>query len=447
MVRTSRAVWWGALTALLVGIVAFGSGMAVALYWGNTLPMAAWIGPASAAQLTTPGDIRQDFKVYWETWNLVEKNFYRRAPLQHQQMVYASIQGMLKSLGDDYTVFQPPDVAEQSRVWMSGEWEGIGAYIEWKNGQLAIIAPIEGSPAEQAGLKPGDIVLKVDDAELSPQLAKLDANAATEKARGMIRGPKGTNVKLTILRPGTKEQLVLTIKRAALPEISVRGKMLDNGVAYIQLTTFTGTTTSQLDKALKALLPKHPRSIILDLRNNPGGLVTSAQEVIGRFVNGGTALYEQFGNGTTEEKAVLRSTTDPKAFDVPMVVLINGGSASAAEIVAGALRDRQRATMIGEKSFGKGSVQSIEQLSDNSSARITIAHWLTPAHAEIHKIGIMPKYVVPMATDEKYHVSLPQVLPVDPTSTNDSQLWWAIKVLTTKETPPPPPPTPTPAPK
>ena len=446
MVRTSRAIWWGALSSLIVGVFSFAGGLTVALYWGSTLPLANVLGPARGAQSATPSDVRQHFKVYWETWNLVERSFYRKTPLDQRDMVYASIEGMLKSLGDDYTFFQRPDDAEKSRISMAGQFEGIGAYIEHKDGKIRIVAPIEESPAERAGLLAGDIVLRVNDAELTALVADLDANAATQKAVSLIRGPKGSAVKLLVLRPATNQQLEFTITRDAVPETSVRAKLLANGVAWIQISGFKGTTTGELDKALKKLLPRNPRGIVLDLRNNGGGLLTTAQEILGRFLDGGVALYEEFGSGRVEEKPVIRGMSDPKAYDIPMVVLINAGSASASEIVAGALGDRGRAVLLGEKSFGKGSVQSIERLSDSSSARITIAQWLTPNRSEIHKVGITPKHVVPYAADAKYRLELPQKLSTDPISVDDSQLWWGVKLLTSAETPPPPPP-PTPTPQ
>jgi carboxyl-terminal processing protease len=439
MVRTSRAIWWGALASLLVGFLSFASGMAVALQWGNTLPLANILGPARGAQRATPGDLQQNFKVYWETWNLVERSFYRTEPLDHQEMVYASIEGMLRSLEDDYTFFQRPEAAEQTRASMSGKFEGIGAYIEARDGKILIVAPIEGSPAERAGLLPGDVVLKVDTAEMAPLVADLEAGDATQKAVSLIRGPKGSTVTILVYRPSTEREIEFVITRDTIPEITVRGTLLDGDIAWVQLTGFKGTTTSELDKVLNKLLAEEPRGIVLDLRNNGGGLLTTAQEVLGRFLDGGLALYEEYGSGKVEEKPVLRASGDPRAFDIPMVVLINNGSASASEIVAGALRDRGRAVLIGEKSFGKGSVQSVEHLSDDSSARITVAHWFTPRRTEIHKVGLTPEHVVLPATDEQYTLELPQRWPNDPPSVSDAQLWWAVRMLATEETPPPPP--------
>lgn len=436
MVRRSWAIWWVVCSSLLVGILAFVGGAATALYAGSALPFSTVIGPASAIQLSTPGDLRSNFRVYWETWNLVERNFYRKEPLDQQEMVYASIEGMLKSLGDEATFFQRPEVAEKTRESMSGKFEGIGAYIEWKDGQLRIIAPIEDAPAERGGILAGDVILAVNGAELAPLLVDLDAAAATQKAAGLIRGPQGTPVKLLILRPNTDEPIEFTIIRDAVPVISVRGKVIDGDIAYIQITEFKATTVSELDKTLRKLLVEEPKGVILDLRNNPGGLLTSAQEVLGRFLDGGTALYEEWSDGTLEAKTVMRNASDPKMFDIPMVVLVNEGSASASEIVAGALRDRDRASLLGEKTYGKGSVQSIERLSDDSSARITIAHWLTPNKHEIHHISIMPQYQVLYETEEKYHVPFPVGRPNDPQSANDSQLWWARKMLISGETPP-----------
>jgi len=443
MVRVSRAMVVGAFVSTIVACIAFIGGIAVALRWGNALPVVAALGPVGAAQRQTPNNVEDTFRVFWEVWGLVDDKFYHTEPIDYQKMTYGAINGMLKSLGDDYTLFEEPEDAAQTRERMSGQFEGIGAYVEFKDGKLLIVSPIEESPAEKAGIQAGDQVLKVDGVELAPQLEGLDANDASRKAANLIRGPKGTSVNLTIFRSSSNETLELSITRDAIPLISVRQKMLAGNIAYVQLSEFKETTTDELDRALTDVLAQEPAGLILDLRNNPGGLLSTAREALGRFLPGGVALKEQFSDGSTDVLEVIRDGNAPRAFDVPMVVLTNGGSASASEILAGALRDRGRATLVGEKTFGKGSVQSVERLSDGSSARITIAHYLTPNDHEVHKIGISPDVYVPFLQDEQYTVDLPQLRPIDPEAVNDSQLWWALKVLTSSERPSFPTPTPT----
>jgi len=446
MVRTSRAVAAGVLVGSLVVALAFIAGLAVALRWGDSLPqpLVAALEPVSGTRASAPAGVRDRFGVFWEVWNKVDSKFYRTEPLDYQAMTYGAIRGMLQSLGDDYTVFEEPIDAEQSRERMSGQFEGIGAYVEWKDGKLLIVSPIEESPAEKAGILPGDQVLKVDGKELAPRLEGLDAAEAAREAARIIRGPKGSTVELTIFRSSSNETLQIPIVRDAIPLISVRAKLLDSNLAYVSVSGFNETTTAELDRALEEVLAAKPAGLILDLRNNPGGLLASAQEVLGRFVRDGVALREQFSSGRVEELPV--SSKDVGAYDIPMVVLINNGSASASEIVAGALRDHERALLLGEKTFGKGSVQAVEQLSDGSSVRITIARWLTPDGAEIHKVGIEPDYYVPLLQEEQYKVELPQKRPSDAASVNDAQLWWAIKLLTGDQRPSFPQPTPTPVP-
>jgi carboxyl-terminal processing protease len=435
MVRTSRAFLVGALVSGLIAVLAFVSGMAVALRWGDRLSLVAAAGSTSAAQHGTPDKAEADFRVFWEVWNLVDSKFYTKEPLDYRKMTYGAIEGMLKSLGDDYTFFEEPKAADQTRERLSGQMEGIGAYVEHKDDKLLILSPIEGSPAEKAGLLAGDQILKVDDTEMSAFLEGVQGPEAARKAATLIRGEKGTSVKLLIFRESSNTTFELSIVRDSVPLISVRSYLLDGNVAYVQVSEFKDTTTGELDKALKTLLAQKPKGLILDLRNNPGGLLTSGREMLGRFLPGGTALREEFSDGRVEELEILRDSDAADALEIPMIVLVNNGSASASEIVAGALHERQRATLVGEKTFGKGSVQSIEPLSDGASARITIAHWLTPKGTEIHRKGIEPDYYVPFQQDDQYLVTFPPRSPIDPTSAKDSQLWWAIKMLTSQERP------------
>jgi carboxyl-terminal processing protease len=329
MIQRSRALALSAVVAVVVGLVAFAAGFVVALQWGNTLPIALTSNQTASAQRTTPSELQADFDVFWDVWNLVDRKFYHTEPLQRQRMVYGAIDGMLKSLGDDYTVFEDPDAAASTRERISGQFEGIGAYIDYTKGALTIVSPIEESPAEKAGLKAGDLVVKVDSNELAPLLDGLDRAEATRKAANLIRGPRDSTVRLTILRPATNETLEFTITRDAVPLRSVRSKMLDGDIAYIQISEFKETTTAELDRALNEVLPQQPKGIILDLRNNPGGLLVTAQEVLGRFLPDGVALIEEFGDGRSHPLKVQRSGSAPGVFDIPMVVLVNGGSASA----------------------------------------------------------------------------------------------------------------------
>lgn len=432
MVRTSRAITLGAFVALAVGVVAFFSGWATARAVGTT-PLDSLMARVGNQEVrrTTPGDAREEFAVFWQVWDLVQAEFYRQEPLDRQGLVYGAIRGMLGALGDEYTTFQEPDLAAQSRESMQGKFEGIGAYLAMREGEVVIDRPFKRSPAAAAGLLTGDVVVAVDGQPLAPLIEGLDDAEATAKAATLIRGPKGSVVTLTLRRPPATATFDVAITRDEVPIISVNAQLLDGGVAYIQITEFKATTTQLLDEAIRELAPQRPASIVLDLRNNPGGYLTTAQEVLGRFYDG-VALYERENGGVVKELGTIAGPADTRLFDLPMVVLINGGSASASEIVAGALRDRRpNTTLLGEQSYGKGSVQNIHQLRDGSSARITIAHWLTPDRDEIHRIGISPEYEVVASEDPQY--SVPCVAerqpPAGQPTCGDAQLASGLQLL------------------
>jgi carboxyl-terminal processing protease len=347
---------------------------------------------------------------------------------------------MLAALDDEYTSFQEPEVAAQINESMQGRFEGIGAYLRFEAGMIMIDRPFRRSPAERAGLQSGDIIVAVDGEPLDALIAGLPEGEATAAAAGKIRGPKGSTVTLSVRRPPAEEPFELAIVRDEVPMITVNAELLADGVAYIQITEFKASTTEQLDEALRELIPQRPTSIVLDLRNNPGGFLQTAREVLGRFYSG-VALYENENGGVVKELSTINGPPDAQLYDLPMVVLINGGSASAAEIVAGALRDvRPNTTLLGEKSFGKGSVQNIHQLRDGSSARITVAHWLTPDRSEINRIGITPEHLV--AASEESEFVVPCVAERRPsegqTGCSDAQLAWSLRLLAGN----PPPPTP-----
>jgi carboxyl-terminal processing protease len=405
MVRISRALAYGAVTALLVGVLSFFGGWVTARTVGSSPIDTFFTSVANVGvRAQTPQDAREQFAVFWQVWDLVQSEFYHQQPLDSQKLVYGAIRGMLEALDDQYTTFQEPDLAAQSRESMQGSFEGIGAFLRLSEGEIQIDRPIKGSPAIKAGLQTGDVIVAVDGEALGPLIAGLSDAEATARAATKIRGPKGSVVTLSIRRAPDSQPFDVQITRDEVPIITVNAQMLDNGVAYIQITEFKATTTQLLDDSLREIIPQSPRSIVLDLRNNPGGFLTTAQEVLGRFYDG-VALYEEENDGVVKELSTIAGPADVQIYDVPMVVLINGGSASAAEIVAGALRDRRAGTtLLGEKSFGKGSVQNIHQLRDGSSARITIAHWFTPDRSEINGIGITPQYQVLASDDAQYGV-------------------------------------------
>lgn len=441
MIRTSRALTVGAIVALSVGLIAFAAGWVAARVVGTTPvdTLLAGIG-SQGARSETPADVRAQFAVFWEVWNLVDAEFYRQEPVDDQRLVYGAIRGMLTALDDEYTTFQEPDLAAQSRESMQGKFEGIGAYLAVREGEIVIDRPIKGSPAMEAGLLAGDVIVAVDGQPLAPLIAGLSDGEASARAATRIRGPKGSVVTLTLRRPPASEAFEVAITRDEVPIISVNAEMLDDGVAYIQITEFKATTTQLLDEAIRELAPQQPKSILLDLRNNPGGYLTTAQEVLGRFYDG-VALYERENGGVVKELRTIGGPADTRLFELPMVVLINGGSASAAEIVAGALRDsRPNTRLLGEQSFGKGSVQNIHQLSDGSSARITIAHWLTPNRDEIHRIGITPEYQVAASEAPEYSVPCvaERVPPEGRQECSDAQLASGLQLLAGQSLPAPP---------
>src|SRR5262245_52098632 len=445
MTTTYQIFKRGLIAVVLLG-VGFAGGWLSAVIFGGRIPfsgdIAAYLGPGLGANQGTPQQLRDQFGVFWEVWNLVENEFYHRQPIDRTRMIRGAINGMLASLDDQYTVYQEPDLASQTNDHMQGTLEGIGAYIRIGDGKAYIDKVFKDSPAQRAGLLQNDEIVNVDGVDIPALIAGLDVNQSAVKVAAKIRGPRGTTVKMTLRRDAGGATFDVTIVRAQVIVGSVDSQML-GGLAYIRIGEFKATTTREFDAALRELLPQNPKGIILDLRNNPGGFLINAQDVLGRFYDG-VALYEENGAGQLQELHVNVGPPDVRAFDTPLVVLVNGSSASASEIVAGALRDARAATyLLGEKTFGKGSVQNIHTLSDGGSARITIAHWLTPHHDAIHKIGIMPQYVVPYAEDASSPT--PCVAdrrpPAGQTTCADTQLAAAIRLLATGQAPAPTTPT------
>jgi carboxyl-terminal processing protease len=318
-----------------------------------------------------------------------------------------AISGMLDALGDQHTSYVDPDQYMQANMSMDGEYEGIGAWVDTGTEYLTIISPMPNSPAEEAGLIPGDQVIWIDGEDMTG----LDGSLVIRK----VLGPAGSKVVLTIRREGEMELFDVTIIREKITVPSVESRMLEDNIGYVQIITFGADTRAELRDNLKSLLDQDPDGLIVDLRYNGGGFLQTAVAVASEFIAKGVILYEDYGydEGLTEHKALRGGL----ATEIPLVLLVNEGSASAAEIVAGAIQDNQRGPLVGATTFGKGSVQNWIELSDNQGAvRVTIARWLTPAERQIHEIGLTPKYLVEF-TEEDYQDEL------------DPQLDKAIEVL------------------
>jgi carboxyl-terminal processing protease len=346
-------------------------------------------------------------QVLSEVWDLVESEFYGELP-PPEERVYGAIRGMLGTLDDDYTSFIEPSIAEINRTDASGSFEGIGALVSMNEDDiLEIVRPFEDQPADKAGLLPGDMVLAVDSESI--------VGYGIYEAITLIRGPEGTTVVLTIQRGTGTEAFDVAIVRARIDIPIVESRMLEETIGYVSLFDFSAQATLQLETAIQELQDQGANGLILDLRGNPGGFLDQAVRVSDVFLDEGLVLIERSSDGRVRE---FTSTRDGVALDIPLVVLVNGGSASASEIVAGAIQDRGRGVLIGETTFGKGSVQLPHTLSDGSELRVTIARWFTPNDRAIHGEGLAPDIEVTLT-------------PEDLEADRDPQLERAIEYLKT----------------
>jgi carboxyl-terminal processing protease len=334
-----------------------------------------------------------DFSIFWRAWDLVEKNFDGK--IDYTNMVYGAVKGMVSSLGDPYTAFLTPDEASKLEDDLSGTVSGIGAEIAVKNNKITVVAPIDGSPAKKAGVLAGDIITKIDDTSTEG----MDVNTAVTK----IRGQAGTKVKLTIQRGTDTKEFEITRDKVTVK--SVESEIKNNNIGYVSISRFDDSTTTDLRNALNDFQAKGIKKIILDLRDNPGGYLDQSVSVASEFVGKGVIVSEKkdFQGGQKNDYNALsggKMTGD----DIKIILLVNGGSASASEIVAGALKDYGRATLVGEKTFGKGSVQEIQDLAGGAKLRVTVAHWYTPKGKNISKEGIAPDVEVKM-TDADFNAN------------------------------------------
>jgi carboxyl-terminal processing protease len=330
-----------------------------------------------------------NFSLFWEVWDILEKNYLQKEKINYSEMIYGAISGMVSSLGDPYTAFLPPKENKIVEEDLSGAFEGIGIQLGYKGTQLAVITPLPASPAEKAGLKAGDYILAIKDESKKIDTGTYGMNL--NDAVKIIRGPAGSKVSLTILREGSADSFVADIVRAKVdvPTLILSFIGDNQEIAHIKLLKFGGETLDEWQKTVREVLKKESaRAIILDLRGNPGGYMDGAIDIAAEFVdNNSVVVIEERSNGTKKEYRTDRIGLLTKT---PFVILVNEGSASASEILAGALREIKKVTIIGDTSFGKGTIQEPIQLENGSSLHITVAKWLTPSGFWVNEKGIKP---------------------------------------------------------
>lgn len=319
-----------------------------------------------------------EFNQFWQVWDSIKAKYVKQ-PVKDTDLFYGAMQGLVAGLGDPYSVYFPPAAATEFSKSLSGEFSGIGAEIGIKNNQLLVVSPLPGTPAEKAGLRPGDKILAIDK---KPTIG-MDVNTAVEN----IRGPATSSVELMISRVGWEKPKDILIHRAKINVPSVMFSMKPGNVAYLRIMQFNEDTDPELDSAIKQIQAKKASGVILDLRNNPGGYLESAVYMASEWIKNGVVVSERSSDGSDK---IHETTGLHRLAGYKTAVLINKGSASASEIVAGALQDNKAATVIGDVSFGKGSVQDYQVLPDGSALKVTIAEWYTPNKHNINEKGITP---------------------------------------------------------
>jgi carboxyl-terminal processing protease len=332
------------------------------------------------------------FPTFWEAWDKLHTNYIEE--LNDEELFYGAVEGMIRAAGDPYTVFADPTATKQFQETLQGQFSGVGIEIGLRNGLITVIAPLSGSPAEQAGIREGDVIVAVDDEHITQ-------DTTLDQIVQRIRGPRGEEVTLTIMREGDTEPRDITIVRDTITIESVKVE-IEDGLAHLRITSFNGDTVEQLSAAVRQIQQSDVQGIILDVRSNPGGYLQAAVDAASVFLEPGTVVVTEQGRQEKEYKTRGRAPLN----DIPIVVLINGGSASASEILAGALHDQRNVPVIGTKTFGKGSVQEMINLRDGSSLRVTVAKWFTPSGRSIDDEGITPTIEVEADRDSEEDVQL-----------------------------------------
>ncbi|HMN19594.1 MAG TPA: S41 family peptidase [Candidatus Moranbacteria bacterium] len=358
--------------------------------------------PLSESVVTGKSDtvVKVDFALFWRVWDLLKQKYVDTDSLDAKKLMYGAIKGMLAATGDPYTTFLDPEETQEFGEDISGSFEGIGAELGIKQGILTVIAPLSGTPAEKAGLRAADKIIRID--------GKITADMGIDDAVKLIRGKKGTTVTLTILRGGENEARDITVERGVINVKSVQLSFTDDNIANLKVTRFGDDTSREFAQAIRSLKSRNAKGIILDLRNNPGGYLDSAVDMAGRMLpQGKVVVMEESRGGEREE---LQASGADMASSIETVVLINEGSASASEILAGALKEnRGNVTLVGKKSFGKGSVQELVELPQGTAAKFTVARWLTPNGNQINEQGINPDIEISLSNEDYENDRDPQL--------------------------------------
>jgi carboxyl-terminal processing protease len=375
------------LSAIFVLIIA-GSIFGTGVYIGKTSVVCKFCQPENI-----------NFSLFWESLTKLQDKFVDPLKINDQEIIYGAISGMVKALEDPYTVFMSPDDTKSFFEDVNGRFEGVGMEVGIKKGQLQVISPLKGTPAMEAGMRAGDSILKIDD--------KLTSDLSIDEAVSLIRGPKGTEVTLTVFREGWNSTKEIKIKRAVIEIASLEWEMKGD-IAYLQLFHFSEQANYDFSNAAIEIINSPAKKILLDLRNNPGGYLEVSQNIAGWFLEKGQIVTIEDFNGK-KDSIEYKAQGNSKLISYPVVILINKGSASASEILAAALRDNRGIKLVGETSFGKGSVQELLTLSDGSTIKTTIANWLTPNGSHITGVGLEPDYKVEMTEDDYSNEKDPQL--------------------------------------
>lgn len=393
---------------IIIGILFFVGGFYIGF---NNVPEVNKVYGISNKE-NIPEDVSDaDFADFWKAWNIINERHPDGTKVSSQEKIWGAIKGMVDSVGDPYTYFFTPEEAEDLEIDLSGEFFGVGMEVGVREKNLVVISPLKNSPADKAGIEAGDIILKIGDEVAN----KLTIDGAID----LIRGEKGTSVKLTILREGNSSPIEITVVRDLIKLQTVETELRKDGVFIIRLFDFSRNSESDFEKALDEFVASKSKKLIVDLRGNPGGYLGSAVNITSWFLEEGQTIVIENSTNSTENHT-YRSNGNRLQGKFDLIVLVDGGSASASEIMAGALQEHGVAKLVGDQTFGKGSVQEIINFKDKTELKITVAEWLTPDGTSISKNGLTPDVVVPF--DEEAYLK----------NKTDNQLNEAVKIILKK---------------